>query len=144
MSKPKEPLEIDFTVLHFYDKVRELLADAGRYAHSYKLRENLNDKATRFKVEHVFCKYYDGNTRKLYSEIHHRRCQCLAVISEISRMCEIMGIYPIEDKEALTELLLDERRRDGWQKLIKKHQKNNEVVSLQALELEYRKVNKAL
>ena len=54
MSKPKEPLEIDFTVLHFYDKVRELLADAGRYAHSYKLRENLNDKATRFKVEHVF------------------------------------------------------------------------------------------
>ncbi len=119
--------------------MRGLLADAGRYAHSFKLRENLNDEATRFKVEHVLQKYYDGDMRKLNDEVHYRRRQCFKAITEISRICADLGLHQVKDKEVLTELLLDEGRRDGWRKLIKKYKNANKVVSLQAIEIEYRK-----
>lgn len=132
----------DFAVLQFYDKVRGLLSDAGRYAHSFKLRENLNDSATRFKVEHVFRRYYDGDNGKLNNEIHFRRRQCFRAIAEINRLCERNGIITVRDREALTDLLLDSFRREGWKKLIKKYQKRNCIISLQAIELEYRKVRK--
>ena len=119
-EKPIEPVEIDFTVLNFWDKVEGLLSDAGRYAHSYKLRENLNDEATRFKVEHVFAKYYDNNPRKLNDEIHFRRRQCFRAIAEISQLCTGLGLHQIRNKEVVAELLLDKGRRKGWRKLIKK------------------------
>ena len=143
MSKPKE-VNVDFAVLQFYDKVRSLLSDAGRYAHSFKLKQNLNDSATRFKVEHVFIRYYDGNMRKLDDEIHFRRRQCLKAIAEINRLCQRRNIYPVKDKEALTDLLLDETRRSEWKKIIKRLQKENLIVPLYAVEQEYRrKSNKA-
>lgn len=142
MPKPKE-VNIDFAVLQFYDKVRSLLSDAGRYAHSYKLRRNLNDPATRFKVEHVLRKYYDGDMRKLDDDIRFRRGQCFKSITEINQLCQRRDIYPVRDKEALTDLLLDEVRRSEWQKIIKKLQKENLIVPLQAIEQEYRRSNKA-
>ena len=144
MSKPKQTTEVDFKVLAYYDKVRGLLHDAGRYAHSYKLRDNLDDEATRFKVEHVFVKYYDGDRRKLNDDIHFRRRQCFKDIVEISQLCARYGVHQIKDKEVLTDLLLSESRRAGWKKLINKYQKQNTIVSLQTIELEYRKtLNKA-
>lgn len=129
----------DFGILQYYDKVRELLSDAGRYAHSFKLRENLNDSATRHKVEHVFSRYYDNNMKKLNKEIHFRRRQCLETMTEINRLCERMGKMPVRDKDALADLLLDEGRREGWKKLVNKYQKENQIVTLQSIELEYRK-----
>ncbi|MBR3254588.1 hypothetical protein IKF88_02550 [Candidatus Saccharibacteria bacterium] len=137
--RPIEPVEIDFTVLNFWDKVEGLLSDAGRYAHSYKLRENLNDEATRFKVEHVLLRYYDNDPRRLNDEIHFRRRQCFKAVTEISQLCACLGLRQIRDKEVLTELLLSESRRKGWRKLIKKYKNVNQLVSLQAIELEYRK-----
>lgn len=140
MSKPREPLEVDFYVLDFYDKVRGLLSDAGRYAHSYKLRENLNDEATRSKVECVFREYYDGNMRKLNDDIHYRRRQCFKSITEVSQLCKKLGLHEVKDKEVVVELLLDADRRGVWKKIIKRVcLKQNRVVSLQAIELEYRK-----
>lgn len=137
-KKPIEPIKIDFAVLHFYDKVEGLLSDAGRYAHSYKLRENLNDEATRFKVEHVFRRYYDNDPRKLADEIHFRRRQCFKAITEISQLCVRYGKREVRDKEIVTELLLDEGRRSGWRKLIKEHKNANDIVPLQQIENEYR------
>ena len=139
----KEKVEVDFKVLNFYDKVRGLLSDAGRYAHSFKLRENLDDEATYFKVAHVFSKYYDSDPRKLNDDIHFRRRQCFKTITEINRLCAQYGMKQVNDKEVLTDLLLDEDRRAAWKRIANKHQKKNEVMSLQAIELEYRKTKKA-
>lgn len=139
MAEKSNDTLADFGILQFYDKVTELLLDAGRYAHSYKLRENLNDSATRFKVEHVFQKYYSGNMTKLKNDIHFRRRQCLATIAEINRLCDRMGIMPVRDKDALVDLLIDEGRREGWKKLVNKYQKENKIVTLQSIEKEYRK-----
>ena len=140
MSKPNVPCEIDFYVLEFYDKVRGLIADAGRYAHSYKLRENLNDEATRFKVEKVFFEYYDGNMRKLNDEIHYRRRQCFKAITDVSQLCKKLGLHEVKDKEVVAELLLDADRRSVWKKILKRVcLKHNKVISLQAIEMEYRK-----
>ena len=69
MAEKSNETLADFGILQYYDKVKELLSDAGRYAHSSKLRDNLNDSATRHKVEHVFLRYYDGNMKKLNQEI---------------------------------------------------------------------------
>ncbi len=137
-KKPEESL-LDFVVLQFYDEVRNLLSDAGRYAHSYRLYENINDSATRFKVEHVLQKYYNGNVRKLKDDIHFRRRQCSKSISEINRLCERIGIVRVRDKDALIDLLLDEGRRAGWRKLIDKYQRENLIVPLQKIEMDYRK-----
>lgn len=137
-KKPKVPVEIDFGVLDFYDRVEELLSYAGRYASGFKLRENLKDETTRHKVECAFERYYDGDMRKLDDSIHFRRCQCFGAIDKISRFCASYGIHQVKDKEILTDLLLDEYRRKGWRKLVKRHKYANQIVSLQVIELEYR------
>lgn len=138
MAKKSNVREIDFEVLEFWDAVRGLLSDAGRYAHSYKLRENVSDSATKFKVEHVFARYYDSDMRKLNDDIHFRRRQCSKAITWINELCNRLKMRDVSDRDALIDLLLDGDRRDGWKKLIKKYEKNNQVVSLQRVELEYR------
>lgn len=135
----KSQAPVEFAVLQYYDHVRGLISDAGRYAHAFKLRENLNDSATRFKVEHVLQRYYDGDMRKLNDEIHFRRRQCLKAMSEINRLLERSNMIQVRDKDALADLLLDEGRRAEWKKLINKYQKNNQIIPLQYIELEYRK-----
>ena len=57
-KKSKAPIVISFEVQEYWDKAQEIVKLAGAYAALEKLRVNLEDEATRWKVQRVLTRYY--------------------------------------------------------------------------------------
>lgn len=136
MAKSKK--EISWATMKYYEDVEKLLKKVGKYSNAKKLEHNLNDPQEAFKVRHVLNEYYDGDMNKLTSYIRRLRQDILDMIDEIGQRCLVAEVTPVRKPRKLLELLESKKRRDEWRKYMRRHLRQDEIVSLQDLEREYR------
>ncbi len=134
----KEPILVSFETQEYWDKAQKLVKEAGAYASAEKLRINLEDEATRWKVKRVLTRYYEGDETILRNAIHFHRREVMKVIREFNLLAANNGKHEITKPDSLINLLLDEERRRKYKSFIEKHRKKNEIVDLQKVEMEYR------
>jgi len=137
-KKSKEPIIISFEVQEYWDKAQEIVKLAGAYASAEKLRVNLEDEATRWKVQRVLTRYYEGDENLLRDTIHYRRRQVMNAIREFNTIAANNGRLEISKPNSLINFLLDEDRRRKYINFSEKHRKKNELVDLQRVEMEFR------
>ena len=138
MSKSKP--EISEEVNEYYDEIEYLLKEVGAYVRAVKFQANLNDPETNWKpaIQETFTKYYEGSYSKLESSIRLKRKRCFEAIDLINIYCRTAGVMQVRKPEKLFELLQGNKRRKFWRKAINMHRRQNEIVSLQQIEREYR------
>ena len=137
MAKPKSK-EASWATTKFYEEVEKLLRASGKYVNAVNLECNLSDPQEAFKVRHVLNKYYEGDMNKLNSYIRRRRQELLDIIDEINQRCLTAGVMTVRKPQKLIELLKSSKRRNAWRKYMRRHLRQDEIVSLQDLEREYR------
>ncbi len=141
-KKSKEPITISFETQEYWDKAQEIVKKAGAYASAEKLRINLDDEATRWKVTRVLTRYYEGDENLLRSTIHHKRREVMKAITEFNTLAANNGHLEVTKPNSLINLLMDEDRRRKYKAFCEKHRKKNEMVDLQKVEMEFREWRK--
>jgi len=136
--------EISEEVNDFYDEIAYLLKEVGDYVRAVKFQANVkNNPEVSWKpeVQKVYAKYYDGSYAKLESSIRRKKKNCLDAIDLINAYCRDAGVMCVRKPTKLFELLQGGKRRKFWRSAAEKHRRQNEIVSLQSLEREYRNRN---
>ena len=142
MSKPKNLEPINPTVARYYDLCRELISQiGGPYGKAYKLRENLLDENTKFKVEHVLEQFYGGSMQRLHERISSTYSYTLQLIEQFDYFCKLNDIMQIKNPDAFIRLMLEKDRRDFFKSRFKFYEKRNILISLANIEREYERGN---
>ncbi len=139
MSKSKKaPIVIAFETQEYWDKAEEIVKKAGVYASARKLQVNLEDEATRWKVQRVLTRYYEGDEKLLRDAVHYRRREVANAIREFNILAANNGKHEVTKIDSLINFLLSEDRRRKYINFCEKHRKKNEIVDLQKVEMEFR------
>lgn len=139
MSKSKKaPIIVSFETQEYWDLARDIVKKAGVYASAEKLRDNLEDEATAWKVNRVLTRYYEGDMKVLRDSIHFKRREVNEAIRKFNTAASANGKREVTKLDSLINLLLDETRRRKYENFCEKHRKKNEIVDLQQIEMEFR------
>lgn len=139
MAKSKAPKTvISFETQEYWDAVQNIVKAASVYAAAEKLRANLEDEATAWKVRGVLTRYYAGDMNKLRDSIHFKRREAANAIRKFNTIAANNGKHQVTKPDSLINFLLDETRRRKYENFSEKHRKKNEIVDLQQIEMEYR------
>ena len=138
MAKSKAPVVVDFETQEYWDKAQEIVQKAGVYASAEKLRRNLEDEATRWKVVEVLERYYENDEGFLADSIRFKRREIRQAIRDFNVLASQNGRHEITKPDALIALLMNEERRRKYKAFIEKHRKKNKMVDLQQIEMEFR------
>lgn len=134
---PTKNIQASRATIAYWETAKTLLEKVGRYISADKLRANLEDESTAWKVSGVFHRYYNGSDAALYKAIVGYKNAFNSVVKRFNIQCQIVGVRGITDSGRLFELLKDESRRKYYRRAIDKRLKADEVVSLQTIEKEY-------
>ena len=138
MAKSKAPVVVDFETQEYWDKAQEIVQKAGVYASAEKLRRNLEDEATRWKVEEVLERYYENDEGFLKDAIRFKRREICQAIRDFNILASQNGCHEVTKPDSLIALLMDEERRRKYKAFCEKHRKKNEIIDLQQIEMEFR------
>lgn len=132
--------EISEEVNDFYDEDAYLLKEVGNYMRAAKFQENINNPEVSWKpeVQKTFIEYYGGSYDNLEKSVRRKKKNCFEAIDLINSYCRNAGVMYVRKPAKLFELLQGAKRRKFWRKAIERHRRQNEIVSLQDLEREYR------
>lgn len=123
----------------YFQQMRDIVSQvANKYGRAYYLKENLLDSSTRFKVEHVLEKTYDGKMSNLQSRIDATYAYSIKMINYLNYLCKLHNVTAVDDPKKLIELLLDKNRRAFYRKRIDFYEKRDQLISFADLEHEWR------
>ena len=115
----------------YWGMAKNLVDEAGTYAGRIKLKNNLLDSSTAWKVKGVFAEYYSGQMANLDNRIAEAKYNFLAKVEKMNVLCKSNGVTTIKNPEALLNLLLSESKRNSFKGKIKTRLKNGEICPLQ-------------
>ena len=142
VSRSKKQLNISPAVKAYYELIDVLLTAAGKHSSKIQLRDNFLDETTRAAVQDTVNHYYNGKIDNIDRSIKNSYEKCIGLIDVVNDFHKKHGFTLIKKKDTMFELILDENRRKGWQKLMEKYKKADKIVPVQYIELEYSKAKK--
>lgn len=122
----------------YWDTVDEILKISENYTKRKKLRVNLLDPSTAFKVQHVLDNYYGGKMSNLVDAIATDAESFYAKVEKINICLLSKGLITIRDSDKLLELLIDNDRRNFYRKKVDEEREADMIIPLQILEANYR------
>ena len=134
---PTKDIKASAATVSYWNMAKEIIDCVGKYLQADKLRANLEDESTAWKVKGVYHKYYDGNSAKLCQAILDSEEGFKRAVRKFNRRCEISGMTAVKRPDVLFELLKDEKRRQFYRRKIERRLQKDEIVPLQTLEKEY-------
>ena len=127
-------------VKNYWEQVQQLLDVAGKYSNAVKLRENLKDESTAWKVEAVFNRYYGGSSLALDQKIKSSKTFFFKLIPAFNVICRLKKLPEIKRPETLFNLLTTSPKRlKYYRRQTKRFLDRKEIVALQTIETEYRR-----
>ena len=135
---PTKNINPSATTISYWSVAKDIVDYVGKYLSADKLRVNLEDESTAWKVNGVYHRYYDGNSAKLCRAILDHKEGFKRSVRKFNRYCEAFGLTGVKDSDRLFELLQDEKRRKFYRRKIMAKLQKDEIVSLQVIEKEYR------
>ena len=125
----------------FWEAAGTVITDAEEYSRVVKLRNNLNDETTAFKVQPILDEYFNGSMNCLCERIAFWERQFYVGVEKFNVYCRMYRIHPVNDPRALLDLLLDPRRRKSYRGRIKTKEANCQICPLQYFEVARRRRN---
>ena len=122
----------------YWDTVDEILKISENYTKRKKLRVNLLDPSTAFKVQHVLDNYYGGKMSNLVDAIATDAESFYAKVEKINICLLSKGLTTIRDSDKLLKLLIDNDRRNFYRKKVDEGREADMIIPLQILEANYR------
>lgn len=119
---------------HYWKLAKELVDAAGTYASRVKLKNNLLDSSTSWKVQNVLSEYYDGRMSSLDDAVGQARADFLIKVKKLNLECTTYKLRQITKPDALLALLLNESKRASFKGKIKTRLKNGVICPLQDFE----------
>ena len=138
MATKKKTTHVTKETKEYWNKVKELLDISGDYAAAIKLRANLLDSSTFFKVEHVLNDYYDGKMSNLEDAIICLAEKFFTKLEKFNIYCLTKGLPTVTKPDTLFSLLFNNDRRRFYRNSVEKGLKANMIVPLQIIEMNYR------
>lgn len=130
----------------FYNEVRRLLSYAREFHKHDKFCEELynqplrsEDDKKKSNIQLEFEEYYAGDIDILNEMIETRRELVIYQIKLVNDLCRKYRLRQVKDQEKLIKYLSSKKRQKVWEKIIKRYLKDDKIVSLQAIEVEYQK-----
>ncbi len=122
----------------YWEKVTEILDTSSDYVSMIKLRANLVDPVTAFKVQHVLDEYYEGKMSHLYDAIATVAEKFFAKVEKLNIYCCSEGLPIVAKPDILFNLLTNNERRKYYRDSVKKGLKTNIIIPLQVIEMNFR------
>lgn len=117
----------------YYAAAKAVIDAAGDYAAAIKLKNNLLDRSTAWKVEDVFDEHF-GSMKNLNDAIKCRKDFFEAKVEKFNVLARQNGVYQVTKPDALLNILLSERKRSSYKGKIKTRLKNDKIEPLQSFE----------
>jgi hypothetical protein len=122
----------------YWDMVDEIIEVSKKYTQKIKLRANLLDPSTAFKVQHVLDNYYGGRMSNLVEAIGEDAECFYAKVVKINNFLLSEGLPTIKDSKKLLELLINTERRGYYRKKAEGGRKTDIIIPLDVIEMNYR------
>ncbi|MBR3253589.1 hypothetical protein IKF85_02665 [Candidatus Saccharibacteria bacterium] len=131
MPKQATNITISKACQDYWQAAKEVVDEAGTYAGRVKLRNNLLDSSTAWKVQDVLVKYYNGRISSLDNEIQRAHDDFIAKVEKLNVLCLGNNIETIKYPEKLLYFLLPAANRKSFNGKIMTRLKNGVICPLQ-------------
>lgn len=126
---------ISNTTKKYWKAAREVVDAAGDYAAAVKLRANLLDKTTAWKVKHVLKNHYGGSMANLEDAISCRLNVYYAKVDKLNIQCRQLNLHTVTKPDAFLNILMAENKRQSFRGKIERRLNKDLVCSLQSFEM---------
>ena len=134
MAKKSTDVIVSKRTEMYWQAVKDVIDAAGEYAYATKLKDNLLDEDTRFKVQGVFedSPVYQGDMDKLERAILDKEKKYCDKVAWLNLLCGQYGLMKVTKPEKLLKgYLLDKNLRRSFKSKAKRWRKKNEIRCLQ-------------
>ena len=114
----------------YWRLVEKLVDGVGLVESRKKLRKNFEDSATRFKVQDVMNKYYDGKIERLESSIRQQIERNRKTLAQIDKILSRNGLNTVTQKTALAIFLKENRHRKTMKRIAERNRRDSVIMSL--------------
>lgn len=123
------------TCEEYWSSVKEVIDTAGSYAWAVKLKENLENPDTAWKVESVFRKNFDSDMARLDDAIRRRRGDFYKKVAELNVSCRQNGLRTVKKPDTLLDdYLIFPSKRTSYKGKMDRKKKKGIICPLQDFE----------
>lgn len=133
-----ENIKASKATMAYWNSAKKIIGVVGKYVSADKLRVNLEDESTAWKVQRVFSQYYGSSSAALYKTISNYKSSFDKAVRVFNMQCQMMNVIGVVNADNLFELLKNEKRREFYMRVIGRKLKADEVVPLQEIEKQFR------
>ena len=130
----KEHIEISNSCKEYWYAVSEVIDAAGSYAAAIKLRANLLDPNTAWKVKHVLEDSFCNSMANLNKAIAYREDTFYGKVEKLNILCRLNCINTIQKPRVLLDLLISEKRRRSYRDKLSRRLEKGIICPMQDFE----------